>query len=287
MPCKKIILPVLVLLGNLPLCAQADRADQIADKILRAGVKAVKQVVELTPFDVYQQEVSAIVKAPGQEPSYEELRPALKALATYNKFFEVAPEEEDCAKVAGILNQPVTVGWNNYRKVPLTEILDRYLPQENKDEDVATLEYNIRLNLLTPVQKDNIELFEDLENKEVVKFNKVNKNFVSKMEKLSSYDTKVIASEFVKVVKAYNQLNEKLPDAAKLAKVSIFVKPIKTGWGRAVAVSKLYRDLTENYYLGGGDGIVYYKTEWLQQRYDISAQDVELLLQFARDYYRK
>lgn len=286
MPCKKIILPVLVLLGNLPLCAQADRADQIADKVLRAGVKVVKQVVELTPFDVYQQEVSDIVKTPGKEPSYEEVQPALQTLTAYNKFFNGA-SQEDRAKMAGLLNQPVTVGWNNYRKVPLTEILDRYLPQENKDEDVATLEYNIRLNLLTPVQKDNIELFEDLGNKEVVKFKKVNKNFVSKMEELSSYDTKVIASEFVKVVKAYNQLNEKLPDAAKLAKVSIFVKPIKTGWGRAVAVSKLYRDLTENYYLGGGDGIVYYKTEWLQQRYDISAQDVELLLQFARDYYRK
>lgn len=278
---KLMILPLVALLGSLPLHAGQVSVEQAATQVVRAAAAVAGKITEETPYAKYKRGVAEVT-----EPTYEALRPLLKELSAFNTYFEVA-SEEDGARIAAVLNEPVQVGWNNYRPVPLKEILDSYLPQENQDADVAALEYYMHLNLLSAAQRESIEVFEDLGNKEMKQFRKTYQKFVSNLEGMPSYDANALTKEYLKVIHAYNKLNETLPSATKFVKSSAFINPIKGGWGRTVTVAQLRRDLAENKVLGGGDGVTFYTAKQLQQRYDISDAETEMLLRFVKEYYKK
>lgn len=267
-------LAVVLLGGSLVYAGIPDNfAEQIQTPITRV-------IASATPLNTYRHALENM-----QEPSYQELRPLFEDLAIYNEVFaneEIPTNREALAKT---LNQPVKVGWNSYRVVDMLEIFRSYFPTENRDENIVLLEYNIKSNLLSPLQRAEIVMLQNTQQPELTQFYTSYEQFVQTVQDISSYNEKEIVSAFVTLIKSCKRVEQTLPEAMVMAKNSLFRKAILAGWGRTTNVEEMRRQLGTQID-AGGDGVTLYSSKKLQEMYGLSAQDAELMAVFVKEYYR-
>jgi len=263
-----------VLLGGSSVYAGIP--DNFAEQIQPQVARAVAQVA---PLNAYRNALENM-----QEPSYQEFRPLFENLTVYNTAFakETVPAKKET--LAKTLNQPVKVGWNSYRTVDMLEIFRSYFPQENRDENIALLEYNVKSNLLSPLQRAEIAMLQNTQQPELVQFYNSYEQFAQTLQRTSSYNPKELAAAFVTLIKNCNEAKQALPEVMVMAKNSLFRKAILAGWGRTTSVEEIRRQLGTQIE-AGGDGVNLYSSKKLQEMYGLSAQDAELMAVFVKEYY--
>ena len=276
MKSKTIVLFTAVLLGSLSLSAHTlAQADEQILQDVTANISGI--LSEDVPFAVYQKAIENI-----QEPSYENLQPLFKDLTVLNKIFQSGTNFTN-NKLAVKLNQAVKVGWNTFRQVNMLEIFKNYFPQENQDKDIALLEYNIKINLLSLTKQSEILLFQDTKNTAVKQLYSAYTQFTENLENAAAYNPQDIAVSFVNLIKDCNTAEEAQPGITKLAKDMLFTRPILAGWGRTVTAAEIKSKLGMEKD-PAGDGVYLYPAEKLQELYALSAEDAALMADFVKRY---
>ena len=235
------------------------------------------KMIESDPLSVYHKNLAQI-----KNPSYETLLPLLQKLSVYNKQF-TSNNEAQSRDLAAKIAAPANAGWNTYRTIGITEIFNTYLPENQKDEQVALLEYNIKTNLIPMDQIANKQLLENMPLAE--NFLKNFNEFSAKMASVKQYSGKEIIAGFVPVIESYNDMVKAVPASAALVKTSVFRMPIACGWGRAQSVEEL-RDNLGIVWFASGDASKYRNAEDLQMTYKgLSQKDAAAFAKFVAGYY--
>lgn len=269
--------PVTDLNGNIVNVSELSKEQYVNGNVLD---KALNEAIEKDAIlNVYHQKLAQV-----KNPSYETLLPLLQGLSAYNQQFASGKDDVKLRELAHKIGFPVKAGWNNYRKIGITEIFANYLPVEQKDKQVALFEYNVKNYLLPEDQVFNKQLLENMPLAE--KFLKDFNNFSAKMNSAQKYNGKDIIKEFTPVVESYNDMVKAVPASAALVKSSVFRMPIACGWGRAQSVEEL-RDNLGIIWLAGGDAAEYRSVANLQETYKgLSKKDAALFADFVYGYYR-
>ncbi len=274
----------VVCLGCVSLHANPDTGESkvLEARLTRTIAADLKNTCDNPyPYEHYQKKLATV-----QNPSYKTLRPLFVALSVYNADFGRATTEEEKIKLANMLAKETWAGWNNYRPIGMIEIFDSYFPQENKDKEIALLEYNIKSNLLSKEQRSLISVFENMSFEYGGELDEPYNKFVKFVQAATSYRPKDIIEAFVPMIEAYKQMEKDCQGTEFFVKRSAFKKPIAAGWGRTTTVDEL------RYHIGmeetaGGDYVAPYSVEQLQERYGVSPDVAEVFFDFVSNYYKK
>lgn len=277
---KIIAVSVTVLVGSLSLCANTldESTMQIQKDIAVNITEDISEVITVnTPFEVYKKALANV-----KEPSYNNLQPLFEDLAVLNATFAKGTTIDN-NNLAKYLNQYINVGWNAYRKMNMLEIFHYYFPQENSNNNIALLEYNIKYNLLNSSERAEILMFQNTTDKAAARLNTSYVQFVKILQDAKTYDPKSLVIPFVTLIKESGQSEKAFPGLTALAKESLFIQPILAGWGRTVSVKEIKNRLGIEKDIAG-DGINFYSADKLKEMYGLSSQDAELMSKFVREY---
>ena len=263
----------VISVGLSSVYANPVQKDALANRLTRQIVQS-NVSYEADPYLSYQKQLAAI-----KQPSYQTLRPLFDALTIYNADFAQMKTQEECSQLAHRLAQTTWTGWNNYRKIGMLEIFDRYFPQENKDEKIALLEYNIKINLLSGTKWHYLMVFESMNDEYVSAFKKSYNEFIRALQEETSYRPKEVIKFYIPLIEAYKQLKQDFPATASLIKGFVFEKPFVTGWGRTTTIEGLrhqigIQEMTEGWHV--------YSPEELQKRYGVLAEDAAVFAEFVK-----
>ena len=270
----------VVSLGLSSLYANPNDAQNVLANRLTRLVVQNRQSVDEGPYLAYQEKLSTITN-----PSYDTLRPLFVDLTVYNESFEKAQSQEERSQLANLLTQETWAGWNTYREIGMLEIFDLYFPQENKDKQIALLEYNIKSSLLSSEKRALIATFEHVEEETIAAVKDAYEQLVQDLQRAGSYNPKEIIERFLPLIEAYNQLEKERPGAPFFIKRAFFEQPFAAGWGRTTTVDELRYHIGMEV-MGGGDYVCAYSPEELQQRYGVSAETASVFFQFVKEYNR-
>lgn len=276
---KKIVAVTTILVaGSLSLAAQNAAFSRTLQKNVTRAVAQENAQFNTAAYENYKTHITRV-----QKPSYETLAPLLEGLTVYNKDFADTAKKAVHAQLAALLVAPVQSGWNDYRPIGMLELFNLYFPQENKDKAIATLEYNIKRNVVSQEQEGLVNIFKQINEPSVNRFRAAYSGFVSSIQRMEKYDPRDIIISFMPLIMAYDNMNDQVQGAASLVKKSLFKEPLKAGWGRTTTVDDL------RYYLGkcemaGGDYVYTYTPERLQEMYGLHPDVAEKFHRFVDNY---
>ena len=249
-----------------------DKFDKALDKALNEKVAANN------PLEVYREQLAQVKK-----PSYETLLPVLQNLTEYNKEFATVKDEDKLNKLAFEISFPAKAGWNSYRKIGIKEIFDSYWPEEQNNEEMSLLEYNLRVNSMPKDQINNRKLLDRTEF--AAKFLKEFEEFSKKMQSSKKYNGAKIIKELVPVIEAYNDMVKDVPASDALVKSSVFRTPIACGWGRTQSIEDLRGNLGIVWF-ASGDAYKYRDAESLQAHFPgLGLKQASVFAKFVSTYY--
>ena len=277
---KIIAVSVTVLVGSLSLCANTldESTMQIQKDIAVNITEDISEVITVnTPFEVYKKALANV-----KEPSYNNLQPLFEDLTVLNATFAKGTVSSN-NKLANYLNQSVNAGWNTYRKVNMLEIFYYYFPQENENKNIALFEYNIKSALFNSLQRAEILMFQNTNDKAVAQLNTSYNQFAKTLQNAETYNPQTLIIPFITLIKDCEQAEKAFPGLTALAKESLFIQPVLAGWGRTVTVKEIKNKLGIEKDIAG-DGINLYSADKLKEMYGLSSQDAELMFKFVREY---
>lgn len=259
---------------------EASRVSFLSEQVGRQAAQA--QVAQQTPLQKYQAKLMEI-KHPETETAA--VLDALRELTAYNKRLsrEVAARSMDAGQkmiepkympstIVKDLLAPAPVGWNDYRGYPLVEVIDRYVPDNHGDAQIAELEYKVK-TLLCPVFNIYEDALKQVHPSLLLGF----MDMYTTVREMKIKDPKQIVRQLVKLSRAYNEYYAQDRAGALRVKANLFELPLRTGWDRTVTIRGLYQayalyEISEGYILRD--------VEDLTERYGISEQEAKELNEY-------
>ena len=257
--------------------ANAFLSAQVAREALQAQERQQPLSVVAEPLKKYQAKLLEI-KLPEKNP--EAILDALRELTEYNLVFATGIHNYQNSKssrgnmayeLCKQIKAPSPVGWNDYRGYPLEEIFDRYVPDNHGIEEIATLEYLVKMF----PWHDGTEL--DLVKYAPQSFEKAFHELLGQVEKMKTKDAKKIAHLLAGLATAYNELYANEPSEAINFKNALFDIPIRTGWDRTTTVNGLF---IKYGLIEWSEAYEVRKVEDLKKMYDLSKAEAEELHQY-------
>ena len=219
------------------------------------------------------------VKNPGKDTAA--LMEALEYVTAYEQSFVLASSTEEIRALAKKLNGPLPVPWNTYRGNSLIEIFDNYVPDNHGKPSLTLIEYYVKLYTLP---EDTIRLAHQREGQLPEYFMQASRALGKEIFLMQKKNTKQIVELLASLAEQYNKLHAQDKDMAGTLWKHFFKMPMPTGWQKVTSVDQL-RTKYLLFIAGAGDYVRSYTVEELVEKYQITPEQAEQIVNFSTHYY--